>query len=166
VGTSLERIRAVGDATSEALALSDPEGIVLVVNPAYCALYGRPADAFVGHSFTRIFPETDQAMALDQYRAVFAAPDPPQSYAARIQRPDGSERSGCVDCTPSCDGMTCGGDGCGGVCPCGEGQLCSGGACVTPPCTPTCDGKTCGDDGCGGSCGTCKKHRPTCDNAG
>jgi PAS domain S-box-containing protein len=69
-----------------------PSGIVLVVNPAYCALYGRPADAFVGHSFARIFPETDQAMALDQYRAVFAAPDPPQSYAARIQRPDGSER--------------------------------------------------------------------------
>jgi PAS domain S-box-containing protein len=86
------RFQAVWEATSEALALSDPEGIVLAVNPAYCGLYGRAADAFVGHSFARIFPETDQATALDQYRAVFADPDPPQSYETRVQRPDGSER--------------------------------------------------------------------------
>ena len=42
---SEERFRAVWEATSEALALSDPDGIVLAVNPAYCALYGRPAEA-------------------------------------------------------------------------------------------------------------------------
>ena len=29
---------------------------------------------------------------MEQYRAVFADPDPPRSYEARVQRPDGSER--------------------------------------------------------------------------
>jgi PAS domain-containing protein len=33
-----ERFRAVWEATSEAMALSDPAGVVIAVNPAYCAL--------------------------------------------------------------------------------------------------------------------------------
>jgi len=89
---SEERFRAVWEETSEAMALSDPEGIVLAVNPAYCALYGLPAEAIVGHSFAIIFPEEEQVSAIAQYHAVFADPDPPQSYEARVQRPDGSER--------------------------------------------------------------------------
>jgi hypothetical protein len=38
--------------------------------------------------------------------------------------------------------------------PCGDGQICADGVCVTG-CAPTCDELECGDDGCGGSCGTC-----------
>jgi len=59
-----------------------------------------------------------------------------------------------VDCLPDCDGLACGGDGCGGSCgTCPEGLLCDVGACVS--CIADCDGLACGDDGCGGSCGTC-----------
>jgi PAS domain S-box-containing protein len=86
------RFRAVWEATSEALALSATDGIVLAVNPAYCTLYGRAPEDLVGHSFAIIFPETEQVTAEAQYRAVFADPDPPRSYEARVQRPDGSER--------------------------------------------------------------------------
>jgi PAS domain S-box-containing protein len=86
------RFRAVWEATSEAMALSDPNGIVLDVNPAYCALYGRPPEEFIGHTFARIFPEADRATAIEQYRAVFTNPHPPRTYEARVQRPDGSER--------------------------------------------------------------------------
>lgn len=86
------RFRAVWAATSEALALSDSEGIVLDVNPAYCTLYGRSAEAFIGQSFALIFPEEQRAMAEAQYREVFSDPRPPQVYEAYIQRPDGSER--------------------------------------------------------------------------
>ncbi|MGB0589336.1 MAG: hypothetical protein ACPGU1_06620 [Myxococcota bacterium] len=38
--------------------------------------------------------------------------------------------------------------------PCGDGQICVDGLCVTG-CAPSCDGLECGDDGCGGSCGAC-----------
>ena len=89
---SEERFRAVWEATSEAMALSDPEGIVLAVNPAYCALYGLIPEQVVGRSFAIIFPEAARAAAEAEYRAVFAAPDSPPSYESRVQHADGNER--------------------------------------------------------------------------
>src|SRR5215213_1623614 len=89
---SEERFRAVWEATSEAMALSDPEGIVLAVNPAYCALYGLIPEQVVGRSFAIIFPEAARAAAEAEYRAVFAAPDAPASYESRVQHGDGGER--------------------------------------------------------------------------
>jgi hypothetical protein len=66
------------------------------------------------------------------------------------------EGSPCFDgtcCTPSCEGASCGDDGCGGSCgACEEGDMCADGACA---CAPQCDGKDCGDDGCGAVCGEC-----------
>jgi PAS domain S-box-containing protein len=89
---SQERFRAVWEATSEAMALSDPDGIVLAVNPAYCALYGLIPEQAVGQSFAVIFPEEARATAVEQYHAVFADPEPPQNYESRVQHADGSER--------------------------------------------------------------------------
>jgi PAS domain S-box-containing protein len=89
---SEERFRAVWEATSEAMALSDRDGVVLAVNPAYSALYGLPPEQVVGNSFAVIFPVEDREAAMQQYHAVFSAPDPPSSYEARVQRPDGTER--------------------------------------------------------------------------
>lgn len=61
-----------------------------------------------------------------------------------------------LPCAPSCDGIECGPDGCGGVCgTCPEAApLCEDGACVVD-CEPACDGKECGWDGCDGVCGHC-----------
>jgi formylglycine-generating enzyme required for sulfatase activity len=57
-------------------------------------------------------------------------------------------------CTPDCDDLDCGDDGCGGSCgACDDGALCTDGQCVV--CTPDCAGRDCGGDGCGGSCGEC-----------
>jgi len=43
-------------------------------------------------------------------------------------------------CVPSCAGIACGGDGCGGLCgSCGMAELCSGGACVVAPAGVTVD---------------------------
>jgi PAS domain S-box-containing protein len=89
---SEERFRAVWEATSEAMALSDADGTVIAVNPAYCALYGLTPEQVVGQSFAVIFPEEARATAVEQYRAVFADPDPPPSYESRVQYADGSER--------------------------------------------------------------------------
>jgi PAS domain S-box-containing protein len=89
---SEERFRAVWEATSEAMALSDPAGVVLAVNPAYCALYGLIPEQVVGQSFAIIFPEEARTMAEAEYRAIFADPDPPPSYESRVQHADGGER--------------------------------------------------------------------------
>jgi len=35
-------------------------------------------------------------------------------------------------CVPSCEGVECGDDGCGGICECPGGQQCSDGTCVAP----------------------------------
>ena len=57
-------------------------------------------------------------------------------------------------CVPSCEGMECGDDGCGGECgPCSDGHVClADGSCL---CLPDCSGKECGGDGCGEECGFC-----------
>jgi len=58
-----------------------------------------------------------------------------------------------VACTPTCDGMECGDDGCDGVCgTCSAGWTCQEGRCA---CEPNCAGRECGSDGCGGACGAC-----------
>jgi PAS domain S-box-containing protein len=87
------RLRAVWEATSDALALSDPDGVVLAANPAYLELYGYAEDEVVGRSFAVIFPEAERARAEAQHRAAFADPAPPQVYEARVRRKDGAERT-------------------------------------------------------------------------
>jgi two-component system, sensor histidine kinase and response regulator len=89
---SEDRFRAVWEATSEAMALADQDGIVIAVNPAYCALYGLTPEQAVGQSFALVFPEEARAAAIEQYHAVFTDPNPPPSYEARVQHADGSER--------------------------------------------------------------------------
>ncbi|MDF3017427.1 MAG: Chemotaxis protein methyltransferase CheR [Thermomicrobiales bacterium] len=74
------------------MALSDPDGVVIAVNPAYCALYGLNPEQAVGQSFAIIFPEEERASAAEQYHAIFAGPDPPPSYESRVQHADGGER--------------------------------------------------------------------------
>ena len=71
-----ERFRAVWEATSEAMALSGPDGTVLAVNLAYCTLYGLSPEQVVGRTFSVIFPEEERESAEAQYRAVFAKPEP------------------------------------------------------------------------------------------
>ncbi len=61
--------------------------------------------------------------------------------------PTGEAPAQC-DCTPQCDGKTCGEDGCGGTCgTCGDGDLCVAGSCRSDceSCTPGasgCEGQT------------------------
>lgn len=67
----LDTLRAVWDGVADALAISDPEGIVLAVNEAYCALYGFTPAQLVGRTFAQIFPEAARAAAELQYREIF-----------------------------------------------------------------------------------------------
>ncbi len=46
-------------------------------------------------------------------------------------------------CIPSCDGSTCGSDGCGGTCSCADGKVCDQGSCICPSGTITCSDGAC-----------------------
>ncbi|MEO6457167.1 MAG: PAS domain S-box protein [Chloroflexia bacterium] len=88
--SSQQRFRAVWQASADALALSDAEGTVLDVNPAYVELYGYTYDEVVGHNFAIIFPEQAREYANQQYRETFKSPQVP-AFESVIPRPDGSE---------------------------------------------------------------------------
>lgn len=74
--------------------------------------------------------------------------------------------AGAECCLPTCEGVVCGGDGCGGTCgSCSEGATCIGGACILDGCAPACEVKVCGGDGCGGTCGSCEAGDTCVDGA-
>lgn len=85
-------LRLVWEAAPDAMVLSDAAGIVLLANPAYCALYGYPADEVIGRSFALIFPPEQRASAIQQYRQIFAEAGPIPVQETWIRRKDGSER--------------------------------------------------------------------------
>lgn len=83
---------AVWVAAADAMALSDPEGIVLLANPAYYELYGYTPQEVLGRSFALIFPEGEREQARAQYRAVFQGPAAGPPFESVVRRGDGSER--------------------------------------------------------------------------
>ncbi|WKZ37327.1 MAG: PAS domain S-box protein [Anaerolineales bacterium] len=83
----------VWESTSDAMAISDPQGIVLAANPAYYDLYGYEPKLVIGGSFANIFGEEDRAWAVEQYKLAFSAKTAPASFKSIVRRADGSTRS-------------------------------------------------------------------------
>lgn len=90
-GLNAAMLQAVWENTADALALSDADGLVLAVNPAYCVLYGFSPDELVGHTFAVIFPERERPAAQTAYRGIFERGEPVVTEAA-VQRADGAQR--------------------------------------------------------------------------
>jgi len=86
------RFQQVWETTSDALALTDANGIVLAANPAYYELYGFTPEQTIGHSFAIVFPEAQRAELVDQYKRVFASVEAPGPFEAVVRRADGQER--------------------------------------------------------------------------
>ena len=88
---SEERFRSVFETATDAMAISDAEGVVLEANPAYFELYGYTSEEVIGHSFAILFPEESREAVIRMYKAVFnqtqASP-----YESTIQRKDGVMR--------------------------------------------------------------------------
>jgi PAS domain S-box-containing protein len=83
---------AVWTSAVDAMALSDPHGTVLAVNPAYCQLYGYLVEELVGQSFAVIFPEDQRTQAEADYRQYFIDAVQPEGVEATVQSRDGQER--------------------------------------------------------------------------
>lgn len=88
-----ERFRRVFEAAYDAMALSDPDGIVLDANPAYFELYGYSAEEVIGRKFFIIFPEARHHEAMAQYRRVFNGEQNAMIYESQIIRRDGTVRT-------------------------------------------------------------------------
>jgi len=69
-------------------------------------------------------------------------------------------------CQPSCDGLSCGDDGCGGACACGEGRTClSNGSCAIS-CSDTSECRALGCEACWTTTGGlfCGNFEPSINN--
>ena len=85
-------LQALWEGASDAMALSDYEGIVQAANPAYYRLYGYTPDEVIDHSFAIIFPPDMREWAMTQYQAVFHTYTPIPVMRPTIRRKDGTER--------------------------------------------------------------------------
>ncbi len=74
------------------MALSDREGTVLAVNPAYCDLYGYDESEVVGRSFAVIFPPEFREQAEEEYRRYFTDAVDPRGVEAAVRHRDGEDR--------------------------------------------------------------------------
>ena len=86
------RFQAFWQYASDAMSLSDPEGIVLAANPAYCELYGYSPQEVIGQSFAIIFPSAVREWAVREYKRTFADTEIPPTVEATIERRDGEQR--------------------------------------------------------------------------
>ena len=86
-------LRAAWETASDAMALSDPDGIVLTANPAYFRLYGFGPDEVIGQPFSIIFPPERRAVSEQIYRDVFRSDAHPPAYESVVRRRDGTERT-------------------------------------------------------------------------
>ncbi len=89
---SKDLFSAVWECASDAMVLSDAQGVVTAANAAYLELYGYSAPDVIGQDFAIILPEAERDAARAQYKAVFASPEIPPAFESIIQRADGTER--------------------------------------------------------------------------
>jgi PAS domain S-box-containing protein len=87
-----ERFRRVFESASDAMALSDPNGIVVDANPAYFELYGFSAEEVIGQKFYIIFPAARRHEAMEQYRQVFNGENSSMHFESEVVRKDGTSR--------------------------------------------------------------------------
>src|SRR6476659_2884950 len=81
---------ALWDTATEAIAVSDPSGRVVLANPAYYSLYGRTPEEVIGHSFALIFPPEQRDAAENTYSSIFDGDTPVGSVETVVQRADGT----------------------------------------------------------------------------
>jgi PAS domain S-box-containing protein len=87
-----KHFQAVWEFASDAMALSDPQAVVLAANPAYLQLYGYSAEEVIGHNFAVIFPAGLREWANEEYHKTFADPNIAPAVETTIHRKDGTER--------------------------------------------------------------------------
>jgi diguanylate cyclase (GGDEF)-like protein/PAS domain S-box-containing protein len=88
--------RVLFEASPVGVALADENGLLVVVNPAYCALLGRPAAELIGRSPREFIHPEDLAEHDETARhmAVVDVADSAATWEKRYLQPDGTVRWG------------------------------------------------------------------------
>lgn len=89
---SAELFRLVWEGSADGMRLTDADGLVKAVNPAYCRMIGRPADELVGRVMTAAFATHEQAWVRDKYLRRFAAREVRRMGLAEVTLWDGRRR--------------------------------------------------------------------------
>jgi len=90
--TPEDLIRTTWNLTTEALVLSDADGIVVAANPAYYRLYGLTPEDVLGKKFSINLPKHRRAAAQQDYRAIFQGEDGQTVSETMVICPDGTMR--------------------------------------------------------------------------
>lgn len=86
------KFRSVWESVSDAIAISDENGVVLNANPSYFDLYGYAKDEIIGKDFSVIFPKEVQETAMKTYKEIFNGVTRNRTVESEIQRSDGTKR--------------------------------------------------------------------------
>ena len=86
------RFESLFEAASDAMTISDAEGIILEANPAYFQLFGYSAAEVIGHNFSIIFPEEQREWAVERFKQTFNGTDDSIIYETNTRHKDGSLR--------------------------------------------------------------------------
>ena len=89
---NLQDLQTVWGLTSDAMAISDADGMVTIANPAYAQLYGYSLADIIGQDFAIMIPLEQRAWVRLQYQAIFRAKDVPPRIESTIVRADGTRR--------------------------------------------------------------------------
>ncbi len=89
---SEERFRMTWEIASDAIALADPDGIVLFANPAYYQMYSFAPGTVVGQTFALIFPTAQRQAAIAAYQSVFNSEMVPPAFESVVKNSEGTER--------------------------------------------------------------------------
>jgi PAS domain S-box-containing protein len=92
VEESKQRFYAVWEAASDAMALSAPNGNVIVANSAYVRLFGYALDEIIGKPFALIFPPEERQLAQEQYQIFFQQEEIVPAFETPVVRADGTLR--------------------------------------------------------------------------
>ncbi|HUD84667.1 MAG TPA: PAS domain S-box protein, partial [Candidatus Saccharimonadales bacterium] len=67
------RFRSIWQKSFDGMRLTDEQGIMLAVNPAFCQIVGLPADLLVGRPYTSVYSDTEDLVEMAQkYQQRFA----------------------------------------------------------------------------------------------
>jgi PAS domain S-box-containing protein len=92
MGSEIAVFHAVWDSVADAMALSDPQGILLSVNQAYLDFFDVTREEVIGREFTMVFAEDFREEARARYKSLFDGPKTFSTSEGTIKRRDGSVR--------------------------------------------------------------------------
>lgn len=84
------RFRAVWETATEAIALTDKDGILRMVNPSFLTLFGYAASDILGQHFRLLFFEERIAWAEKTYQQMFQGMTPGGHLESEVKRADGT----------------------------------------------------------------------------